>query len=212
MRFLDKVIDFIFPKEITVIELEKLSCEELLLKLPEARETIETKNNNTIALFAYRNKNTKTLISEIKYGRNKIILEKVGKVLADKIMENFEDLLVLQSQKIGLVPIPTSSGRESVRGYNQAEEIAKEIAINFPDSFIVLPILTKTKNTKRQALLRKEERLENLKNAFSLQSKIDITQVVIIDDIITTGATICEARRTLNDANINVIGGAVVAH
>lgn len=204
----DKIINLIFPKDISVLELEKMTGEEILERLPKA----PLDAFGTVALFSYKDRRIKTLINEIKYNQNKILLEKIGVLLAERAMQTFEDTLQFGAHKIHLVPIPTSHSRENTRGYNPPFELAKAIAKNFPESFAVSPILKKIRETKRQALLPRLERLTNLKGAFSVTENAPADQVFIIDDITTTGATILEAKQTLENSKIKVLGAIVIAH
>jgi competence protein ComFC len=102
------------------------------------------------------------------------------------------------SQYDVVVPVPIDSPRARVRGYNQAELIARKLSRHQQ----VAPIsclLQKTRRTLPQSQLLRSERLDNLTEAFSVQKKDKIQgkQVLLVDDIFTTGSTINECAKTL---------------
>lgn len=110
-----------------------------------------------------------------------------------------------------LVPIPLSSQRLAQRGYNQSLCIARAAGRAWG-----LPVqpraLRKTRQTERQAALALQSRTENLRFAFQARDTIAGHEVLLIDDIMTTGATLREAARAIRSAGGRVIGAAVVAH
>lgn len=104
--------------------------------------------------------------------------------------------------------------RLAERGYNQSEILAQGIGKNV--KIDVENLLTKTKSTKRQVVLKGEKRRKNLKGVFKLRIKNDELRIkgkniLIIDDITTTGATLNECAKTLKDAGANMVWGLVVA-
>jgi ComF family protein len=105
-----------------------------------------------------------------------------------------------------LLPVPLHSQRLAERGYNQALEIARPLAKHF-----ALPLETKLiirqKSTTPQMLLSAEARALNPQGAFALDEKRlrqlgEIQRVAIIDDVMTTGATLAEITRLLMNAGI----------
>lgn len=98
------------------------------------------------------------------------------------------------------------------RGYNQTKLLAKEISGLLGLPFV--PLLKKTKDTLEQKKLSAEERKKNIKGAFSLASKrYDPTgkNILIIDDVCTTGSTLSENARTLKSAGAGRVTAAVFA-
>ena len=116
-----------------------------------------------------------------------------------------------------VVPIPVTQKRKRERGYNQAECIAEALVNEDGARSISLcsNVLMKNKNTEHQARVKnKEKRLENIRNTFGIKNSENIKErdIILIDDIVTTGATITEARRTLLDAGARSVTAYVVAH
>jgi ComF family protein len=102
------------------------------------------------------------------------------------------------------------------RGYNQSELIVREI-FKFDDGKnfdISLDALSKIKETPHQSELKnKSERLKNLKNCFEAKSeKIAGKNIILIDDVITTGTTMNEASKCLKEAGAKRIIGFSLAH
>ena len=105
-----------------------------------------------------------------------------------------------------LVPVPLSKRRMNERGYNQAALIAKPlsefIGIEYSED-----ILKRDKNTRHQAGLRNYERMTNVRGAFSASGGANGKNIIIFDDIYTTGSTIEECAKMLKSAGaVKVIG------
>jgi ComF family protein len=107
-------------------------------------------------------------------------------------------------EKACLVPVPLHWYRKNVRGFNQSEEIGKVIAKKMNWKFVP-DLLIRTKSTTPQAQLTGSARRENLHGAFSLNSNILISQclnIVLFDDVLTTGSTLLEASKILREGGI----------
>ena len=121
------------------------------------------------------------------------------KTFAKIILNNKKTYEILNSYDI-IISVPIHKKRRNVRGYNQSELIAKEIAKNVP-GLEYRNILRKTKNNAEQSSLSKEKRIENVKNVYEIQNKEIIfnKKVVLFDDIYTTGNTTNECSRVLKE-------------
>jgi len=102
------------------------------------------------------------------------------------------------------VPIPISKNRLRQRGYNQCEKICKYLE-EFTQNSKTVNLLIRTKDTKSQFSLKREERMVNMQQAFTLDKKLkEITKdkiIVIVDDISTTGSTLREACKEIYKAS-----------
>jgi ComF family protein len=98
-----------------------------------------------------------------------------------------------------LAPVPLFWWKKLRRTYNQAELLSK--IINKESGIPVLNCLVRVKNTRTQTRLDHKKRQENVKNAFRLKKGISIRnkKIIIIDDVMTTGATIKECARVLKE-------------
>ena len=109
-----------------------------------------------------------------------------------------------------VVPVPIHLERRRVRGYNQAELIAAELgrAANLP----VAPVLERTRETTKQHRLDRAARLANLRDAFRASAALSPgTSAVIVDDIITTTATLEACASVLRDAGAMAVYGFAIA-
>ena len=111
-----------------------------------------------------------------------------------------------------IIPIPLHKRRLKWRGYNHAEELARQLgrAFSLP---VVTDVLVKTKHTTPQANLGKEKRLANMKGAFQVRDlhAVAAKNILLVDDVYTTGATMDECALVLKKAGANQVLGAVVA-
>lgn len=143
--------------------------------------------NNIYYVWDY-NKEFKRLIYSYKYNRKKIM----AKLIAELIKDEF--YYVLRREKIDvIVSVPVSRKRKSERGYNQVDEILNCLEVNYVQ-------IERVKNTKKMAeILDEEERNRNIKGAFKISENIDFRNknILILDDIVTTGATLREIKNSI---------------
>ncbi|MFT7682019.1 MAG: ComF family protein [Moritella dasanensis] len=104
-----------------------------------------------------------------------------------------------------LVAIPLHKKRQSKRGYNQAQLVAKELATQLQIPLIAEKKFIRTKNTKAQAQQTARERKDNMHNVFQVTQPISANHIAIIDDVVTTGETMKAACQTLFTAGVERI-------
>ena len=106
-----------------------------------------------------------------------------------------------------IMPIPISKKRKKQRGYNQsaliARNLAKTLNIEYKEN-----VLVKIKDNKPQSELGQNERSDNVKGVYDLKNKKQIyhKQILIVDDIFTTGSTANECAKVLKENNTNSVG------
>jgi ComF family protein len=214
-KFLQELLDWILPRSEEVARLERMSPAEFRENVPPARASSEP---NIHSLFDYRHPLATTVIWELKYRGNRKIASLLGVLL-------YEEILSLMSEKTLfsgfenpiLLPIPLSKERQRERGFNQTDLLADELEkIDKENLFIVRKdILMKIRHTESQTKSRsRSARLENLKNCFALKDPAEIAgrNIIVIDDVLTTGATLTEASRVLRAAGAKHIITLTVAH
>ena len=115
-------------------------------------------------------------------------------------------LNLLKSEKIVVVPIPSRQSANRVRGIKHLEELVKVIEKDYP--ILTLDILRHRKKIADQSDLTQSERLANMEGAFEVKviPKLNIAAVYLLDDLVTTGATILAASQALKVRNIQVLG------
>ncbi|HMS26876.1 MAG TPA: phosphoribosyltransferase family protein [Burkholderiaceae bacterium] len=110
-----------------------------------------------------------------------------------------------------VLPVPLSNERLRERGYNQAHELCKRIASFKSDPHLLLRV----KHTDAQSRLKRTERLKNVAAAFAIDplrtAEIKGKRVVLIDDVMTSGATLFAAAKVLRQAQAKHITGVVFA-
>jgi len=127
------------------------------------------------------------LIHQIKYNSKKQLAFELGKQLALDLKKS-----KFYTQIDCITFVPMHKKKEKKRGYNQSEWIAKGISDVLSIS-LMKNILIKYKNTKSQTKKNRKERLENVKNVFALNKTYQPYKnkhILIVDDVLTTGATL----------------------
>lgn len=158
-------------------------CSEQTLYFDEARSAVNYDGN------------AKNLIRRLKYGN--------ARYLARPLSEYMLDILLTSDWQFECITfVPIHAKREKKRGYNQARLLAEEIAASCDKP--CLSLLGKIKNTPNQASLDRSERESNLIGAFSVKEKPP-EHVVLVDDVMTTGATVNECCKVLKKAGAKFI-------
>jgi len=156
--------------------------------------------DRTIALFRY-DFPADRIIHALKYGHQLAVAKWCGQQLAGRLAgENFD--LVL--------PLPLHPERLRQRGFNQSAEIAREFqnCRFFPAD---RSILLRTRPTTPQAELLPKERRKNVRGAFECRADLSGRQILLVDDVLTTGATANECARVLKLHGAASVTVAVVA-
>ncbi|QQG49754.1 MAG: ComF family protein [Candidatus Berkelbacteria bacterium] len=164
-----------------------------------------TKLDGAVSLFAYHHQGVQRLIKGVKFGG-----------YTDAIsfyLENFGEMIMARLEVKGavLVPLPLSRERLQERGFNQSEVFCEQLARRYGLS--VWNGLKRSRHTKAQAELGRKERLKNVKGAFRVVGgETAPKKIILVDDVITTGATLGEAARTLRKVGTEEIVALTLAH
>lgn len=158
-------------------------CSDFALYFDEARSAVNYVGH------------AKELVRRLKYG--------AARYLANVMSRYMLDVLLLTDWDIDCFTfVPTHKKRLKKRGYNQAELLARDLAesTNAP----CIGLLEKVRETVNQAKLDRAARMENLDGAFAVTCKPP-RNVVLIDDVLTTGSTANECCKTLKKAGAVVV-------
>jgi ComF family protein len=139
-----------------------------------------------------------------------ILMDQVIEYLAISSPEFF--LQIKRDRGIGwaIVPVPLHWQRQNWRGFNQAALIAKKLAKSFGLPY--LELLKRTKNTTSQTTYDAATRRLNIKNAFSLNISISqYPNILLIDDVWTTGSTLQECCYVLKKNGVKKVWGLTLA-
>ena len=109
-----------------------------------------------------------------------------------------------------LVPLPLSSARLASRGFDQTALIAQSLSKQLPKIKLARQLI-KVRDTPPQSGLDREARLKNVRGAFACETNLTGRHVAILDDVMTTGATLSEAARTLKKAGAMRVTAIAVA-
>jgi ComF family protein len=168
--------------------------------------------NGLTSVFAYKGLIRKA-ITKLKY---KFISDIAGDLIEVFLSSCGEDIVFsnfCQKEKPIFVPIPLHPSRLRWRGFNQSELLGKMIAKNLGLNFMP-DLLVRVKNTKPQMELSEKQRQENILGAFSVSPNILINQssnILLFDDVWTSGATIKEAGKVLKKNGAKKVWGLTIA-
>ncbi len=129
------------------------------------------------------------------------------------IAQTFADLMIQRfnlSQHSVIIPMPLHKSRLQERGFNQALEIARIIS-RHSGLELNMSACKRIKPSPPQASLSLKDRVKNMKNAFECSQKFDGLNVVLLDDVMTTGATLNSLAKTVKQAGANQVSCIVVA-
>lgn len=209
--FYTYILDTLYPRRCISCKKEGFSiCQDCVSKIKRA----ERLPGDTLAVFAYRDPIMRKIIWNLKYKGRSSVADDLSQVLSDALLGELEDMFVYDgANETLLVPLPMSKKRLKARGKNHTLTLAH--AIGEKTNIEVSDCLYKIKDTVRQALIKnRAKRLTNVKNSMELKSGFSVKgkNIVLIDDIVTTGATIEEAKRVLHKSGARKVIALVVAH
>lgn len=163
-----------------------------LLDLPKVYENLTTPEYEGLYALGNYNGILKGLINQLKFSRKPIVAQVIAEFFTLYLRKRMEISQVIPQ---GLVPIPLSDIRHIKRQYNQSRLLSQALGNKF--SIDTIDALKRVRHTKQQARLNKQMRQMNIQNAFALAMPINVRSIAIVDDVITTGATINEACNTI---------------
>ena len=219
MKIINDIVDFLYPRVCIVSEnnLHKENSNEYILdsilkNLQRVSEVqlIELRNkvasDYALAIYDFpRKSDFEKIIHHLKYSGMKDLGEFLGKHIAGSVQA--ETLKHKESYDY-IIPVPLHKTKVRERGYNQSEHIVKGVssALNIPFLFNAVE---RKRYTKSQTKLNLKERASNIKDAFSLgknyNGELKDKNVILIDDVVTTGATVNDCIRAIKEAGANKI-------
>ena len=152
------------------------------------------------------------LIHLLKYGGVRPAANVLGRMLAEAIATFGSDL---QASSVAVLPVPLHPAKRRQRGFNQAELIARAaIKLGERDRLRLCGgVLARQRETTSQTGLTSHQRRENLRGAFAVvqPEAVKSREVLLVDDVYTTGATVSECARVLRRAGAAKVWVATVA-
>lgn len=189
MSLLSYLVAFVFPE--TADRKRAASASEDALRKRIAERDIRATEPVTRALLPFRDPLVAALIREAKYRENERAIALLGSTLSRYLESALPGAII--------VPMPLSARRLRERGYNQCEAIAREALRARHDVRFSMrtDILARVKDTGHQARLGRTSRLSNLSGAFAADVPDPRVRYLLLDDVVTTGATMQEAIRAM---------------
>ncbi|MFH0804371.1 MAG: hypothetical protein V1896_02105 [Candidatus Zambryskibacteria bacterium] len=209
-KIVEYVQNLLVPENIKTQKLLGLSVSAMRELLPKSA----VYSKDIFVLFDYQNKMVRLIVKAIKYKNNANLRKRIAIYLYEEIVEMSSEIALFEGAPPLLVPMPMSKIEKRKRGFNQCEELVREIKKSGGNNIEVsYNTLKKVRETKRQTELGREEREENVRDSMiatlrQAQGRI----VIVLDDVYTTGASLSEARRALLSAGFRRVIGLFVAH
>jgi ComF family protein len=147
------------------------------------------------------------IIKEFKY-HGALDVQKIWNSIFKKWLEKNNHLFL--QHNFSLIPIPLHPRRKRERGFNQAALLAACLKNQFSQFEYIEQNLVRTRYTKQQAKLSREERIKNTQEAFSWTGGMVPEYVLLVDDVFTTGSTMQECAKVLKQAGSKMVYGFVI--
>jgi len=195
-----------------MIDKEIYICRQCFLKLEKISPSFDIIKyqfhensfiSHAISLFLFKEDNpVQVMVHGLKYRQMRNIGKFFGRMIGFEISKRIRDNFDY------IVPVPLHISKKRERTYNQSEFISKGISETL-NIKVMDKCLKRVKFTQTQTKLNREQRQENVRGAFSINQKfadnIPGKNIIIVDDVVTTGATILECARILKEESAGKI-------
>ena len=210
MAFLNKIVDAFFPPRCLlckrIIKSNKIFCDHCSARVKQIvnKEQIDFKYGkqyfDKCAAAFYYQKPMSDIVCNFKFKKNWNKTKALARILKKIVTVNYEGYAI---DIITFVPETDKSKKHALL---LARETARQLNRQSQ------PLLKKICNNKTQHSLGRLERLNNIKNAYVLKKDIDVhgKNIILIDDIVTTGSTLNECARILKLAGANAVFCAAI--
>lgn len=214
IKWLKKIIDVcLFPKKCLACSLSgELLCQKcfrcLSIGAPENNHFKSEYLDRLMAAGDYRQELLREIIKNYKYG----FVEDLAPYLAKMLIIYWQGIINLGDNNNYLViPLPLSRKRLAWRGFNQAETLAKIFCQEFSYR-LDTSHLKRRDSLEEQAKLSEKQRINNIKGCFFWTGgRLEGKNILLIDDVATSGATMEEAAKILKTAGTFSVDGLAVA-
>jgi predicted amidophosphoribosyltransferase len=206
-------LDYLVPLRSGTRALRRISAEEIMRRAERA----ERVGKDTFAMFAYRDPLARRLVWELKYHSSPRAVSLASEILAAALTEEIAERLLFEAlSKPLIVPIPASPRRAQKRGGDPLALLARTLVSEMGHlAHSGVGVLEKRRDVAPQTeMASREERLLNVAGALTVRESAAVRgrDIIVLDDVTTTGATFREARRALRRAGAKKILCVALAH
>lgn len=194
-----KALDAVIPADPAIAAIEALGLEEYKKLALEPRRLAS--GDGAISFFPYSEPKVRTGLVELKMRRNMRIARLIGAAIYEELVAEAADIWLFgPGSPPLLLPIPMARADLRARGWNQCELMLSEVKRRDRGGIfdVDLEALAKARSTGDQVGKSRRARLESLRGSFVADgAKVRGRDAIVFDDILTTGATLSEAKRAL---------------
>ena len=195
------ILDLLFPPTEDELHIRNVSPDAFLKKYDHRSF------NNIQHLSSFKDQEIRSAIHLAKFHKSTHAINLLSELCKKYLSQEEGNFLIL--------PIPLSQGRLRARGYNQAAEIMRPACPKDGRHTLNETVLLRSRDTKPQTTLRKDERLKNMSNCFTAGSDAGLIHgkdVLLFDDVVTTGATLEAAKQAVSRHDPKSITCLALAH
>jgi competence protein ComFC len=215
MNLYNIILNIVFPIHCAYCNKKSVAhiCKDCLEKISFCKNKYQ---DIIFSAFSYKNPIIKKVLWALKFDGKKEIASILSHKAYDVFLDEIEHLSLFKNlTNIILVPIPLHKKRYKMRGFNQAELIAISLFRKNPSVFSInTKNLIRIKNTNPQAKIKnRSERYTNISQSFDVLNPeiFKNKNIILIDDITTTGATLLEAKKILEKSGAKNVYGFTLA-
>lgn len=197
-------LDVLFPPRADERTLRGVTRDDMLTLV--APRLVDYTRPGTVALLPFHHTLVRAALHEGKYHGSTHAFTLLAAGLAEYLHDDGDE----RFRKPLIIPVPLGKAREKARGFNQVHEVLRHTGL---DLDINAELLVRSRETTTQVGLPRETRERNLRGAFSTTGPLDPTLLyIVVDDVVTTGATLQAAIDALKAAGATHILPIALAH
>ncbi|WP_009036137.1 ComF family protein [Indibacter alkaliphilus] len=221
----DDFLALVFPKTCclckrSLFEFEDQLCKVCISKLPVASYHLRPQNNDLVtkilgltkanlvmAFLRFTKKgDSQKLLHLLKYRNKPEVGIELGRIFGQILLESG-----FQNNWDQLTPVPLHPIKRKRRGYNQSEQFALGLSLSL--QIPVIASLSRIKYTETQTQKSRMERLQNVADVFDISKDENVLnkRILLVDDVMTTGATLISCANKLNEYGAQTVDMAVIA-
>ncbi len=219
-KWVDNVLEWLFPSYARCLGCgdetgctQPFLCDECAGMLRKSNVTAgrsewRKRGIESIAFVYYYGRPISGIIRALKFRGARILAKPMASSAAADIAELLQERF--QHGYDWIIPIPLHPSRLSERGYNQAQLLAEEVS-KLCGIGVRTDVVKRVRNTRQQSKLTKKKRRENLLNAFKVKENLSGKSILLLDDVITTGNTVCACAEALKAAGAKEVRAIALA-